>query len=517
MPSVFTVLANVDSDILFRPAVPGVTITGISIADDAGNFYLRMVLSDGTVIRHDGDNSFATDPVTDIPFPFDGTVDSISAEVGGAVVARVTVDPPANYVEVTDATFGPQIYDFGVVMTDTRLVGDAGSLTGATLRGGGSGDSITSLGGADRVLAGGGNDTIFYVAEAAGITALRRGLVDGGAGNDTLVIRADAAPGGVVNLMATPILGIETITLEAGATLLLSASAFWGDLLSSSATMTLGADAVLRVTASHDALVDLTGLQLMAGSGAAQQLIGLDGQDDVLIARAGLAATLSGRGGADRLAGTGLADLLDGGAGADQMTGGAGSDRYIADNGGDLVIETTGGGYDTVETTVNHTLAAFVERGIAIGDNGADLTGNSLANRLTGDNGSNVIDGAGGNDVVQGGSGQDVLTGGEGRDTLSGGFGADLLRGGLGDDNLSGGAGADRFVFSDGFGRDVITDFTEGDRINLRESDLIISFADLVENHLSSVNGNAVITAGQAQVTLIGVSADSLDIRDFFF
>jgi Ca2+-binding RTX toxin-like protein len=48
-----------------------------------------------------------------------------------------------------------------------------------------------------------------------------------------------------------------------------------------------------------------------------------------------------------------------------------------------------------------------------------------------------------------------------------------------GDDILTGGAGADLFVFADGDGADVITDFGDGDRIDLRAVSSIDDFADL--------------------------------------
>ncbi len=65
---------------------------------------------------------------------------------------------------------------------------------------------------------------------------------------------------------------------------------------------------------------------------------------------------------ADRLSGNVGANTHDGGLGADTMAGGAGGDHYRVDNAADLVIETVLGGVaDTVESSVNHTLAANVE------------------------------------------------------------------------------------------------------------------------------------------------------------
>ena len=54
---------------------------------------------------------------------------------------------------------------------------------------------------------------------------------------------------------------------------------------------------------------------------------------------------------------------------------------------------------------------------------------------------------------------EDILFGKQGKDDLFGLGGDDFLYGGQGKDELTGGAGADTFVFSQGSGKDTITDF----------------------------------------------------------
>jgi VCBS repeat-containing protein len=72
----------------------------------------------------------------------------------------------------------------------------------------------------------------------------------------------------------------------------------------------------------------------------------------------------------------------------------------------------------------------------------------------------------------------DILLGGAGNDVLNGDAGDDHIEGGLGADNLTGGDGHDRFVFtanafgqtvSDASKKDRITDYTEGEVIELAE------------------------------------------------
>jgi Ca2+-binding RTX toxin-like protein len=95
--------------------------------------------------------------------------------------------------------------------------------------------------------------------------------------------------------------------------------------------------------------------------------------------------------------------------------------------------------------------------------------GFTIANAVTIENAA----GGGGNDKLTGNDAANRLTGNAGNDTLAGGGGDDVLVGGAGKDALSGGAGNDLFAYSArtdstvGANRDVISDFAEGDKIDL--------------------------------------------------
>jgi Ca2+-binding RTX toxin-like protein len=90
-------------------------------------------------------------------------------------------------------------------------------------------------------------------------------------------------------------------------------------------------------------------------------------------------------------------------------------------------------------------------------------------------NGVTIEDATGGagNDAIIGNDAANRLVGNAGIDALSGGGGDDTLLGGAGKDTLSGGAGSDLFRYTartdSGVGatRDVVTDFAEGDKIDL--------------------------------------------------
>jgi Ca2+-binding RTX toxin-like protein len=194
---------------------------------------------------------------------------------------------------------------------------------------------------------------------------------------------------------------------------------------------------------------------------------------------------------------------LDGGAGADTMIGGTGDDNYIVDNTGDVVIENSGEGTDTVQSSINFSLALLpnVENLTLTGSGNINGTGNSGVNVIIGNTGDNSLDGGAGADTMIGGQGNDtyavdnvgdvvtensgegtdlvlssvaftlstnvenltltgsssingtgnnsdnVLNGNSGSNTLSGGSGNDTLWGGTaGSDTLTGGSGNDLYI-----------------------------------------------------------------------
>ncbi|MEY8800925.1 G8 domain-containing protein [Leisingera sp. XS_AS12] len=181
---------------------------------------------------------------------------------------------------------------------------------------------------------------------------------------------------------------------------------------------------------------------------------------------------LTGSSGQDTLSGKGGQDTLNGQAGDDTLWGGRGKD-----------ILDGSGGNDT----------------------------------LKGGFGGDRVDGGGGKDKIVGGRGYDTLTGGSGNDTLVGNRGNDTLDGGLGNDRLFMGSGADELLFSEG--QDTAMKFTaDEDVINLSGAKGITGYDDLQANHLTSVNGNAVITddAGHS-LTIVGVDTSALSAGDFLF
>lgn len=227
------------------------------------------------------------------------------------------------------------------------------------------------------------------------------------------------------------------------------------------------------------------------------------------LSRAGLVTPLAAGAGNDSLTGTAGNDTLDGLAGADTLVGLAGNDTYVVDNVGDLTVEVAGGGVDTVQASLNWTLAAEVENLVLTGTAHLTGTGNGGNNSITGNSGNNTLNGGAGIDTLSGGAGNDVyivdnsadliveaasagvdavqssaasyalganvenltltgsaglwgkgnaaansLVGNSGANLLDGADGNDTLAGNLGDDFLFGGNGNDSLV--GGEGNDVL-------------------------------------------------------------
>ncbi|OPK02803.1 S8 family serine peptidase [Pseudomonas veronii] len=129
---------------------------------------------------------------------------------------------------------------------------------------------------------------------------------------------------------------------------------------------------------------------------------------DHFIYAKGLAGSIEGTVGNDTLTGNAGANTIDGLAGADSMTGRTGDDTYIVDNIGDQIYELPGGGYDSVLSSVGHTLSANVEALTLVGSASLNGTGNNQRNRLTGNAGNNRLDGGAEADEMVGGAGNDV-------------------------------------------------------------------------------------------------------------
>ena len=253
-------------------------------------------------------------------------------------------------------------------------------------------------------------------------------------------------------------------------------------------------DDILRGRGGDDRLIGGAGDDTLIGGSGDDMLDGGIG-DDWLLGSAG-DDILRGRGGDDRLEGGDGDDRLFGGAGNDILEGGHGND-LLRGHAGDDVLR-------------GHSGADRLEGG----DGDDRLFGGAGNDILEGGHGDDLLRGHGGDDVLRGHSGADRLEGGSGNDRLFGGLGDDLLDGGFGDDVLGGHGGSDKFVFSGRFGTDRITDFSDGDILDLGR--LGLSFEEVMAN--AQQDGRDVrLELSNGTIILENVGLAELDSTDFLF
>ena len=297
---------------------------------------------------------------------------------------------------------------------------------------------------------------------------------------------------------------------------------------------------------------------LFVSTSATETITGTSGIDTVSYKNApnGVSVSLATLSNIENIIGSNSADTLIDNASITNSTlaGGLDNDIYTISNSTTKIIETSlGGTLDSVESSVNYTLPAFVENLTLTGADTLNATGNNSANTLIGNEGNNRLDGRIGRDTMQGGAGNDVyivdnkgdvvqeesaggndliqsstnyilpdnvenltLTGrlvinGTGNNldnVIFGNSGNNKLMGMAGDDILLGGAGNDKLV--GGSGRDVIDSGTGADKIILNslaiDADTIIGFVTGIDVlDLSASLTPATLTIG-TQIAHTGTS-----------
>jgi VCBS repeat-containing protein len=417
------------------------------VNDSAANVGAAITLASGARLTVNADGSYSYDP--------NGQFDDLAQNGTGAV--NSSAGDSFTYTLAGGGTATVTVTIFGVASPGDRLMGDASDneLSGTD----GPDLFVVDQGGSDSVRGFHGDD-IFYFGGAFD----PGDRVDGGEGEDTLVLQGDYGDG---LSLQEGVVGIEAISMLAGSNTAFGAS---GEELYSY-SITIGD--------SHFAAgirARINGTALLAG-------------EDLTF---------------DGSAETDASFLFYGGRGTDRLTGGDGNDIFFFDSGrftagdrivggdgydglflrGDYTIVFGGRGYeDALSGIENITLTSVTDQRYARGGSefGYDIT---LGDGVVQPGGTLTVSGA----LLQSyetmrvdGSGETDgllrLFGGQASDTLTGGGGADLLSGGLGSDLLTGGLGADRFRYqstaeSGGDLVDQILDFTPGtDRIELDRID----------------------------------------------
>lgn len=366
-----------------------------TIISGAGDDYLNGGLGQDSMVGGLGNDVYIVDTAGDVVVETSGQgYDEIRSSVSYALSAT-------QEVELLTLS-GTASINVTANSLNNDLVGNSGN------------NFLQGLEGEDWISGGQGNDTL------DGGTG--NDIMDGGAGNDTYYV--DSVHDQVIESAAT-----------GGA-----------DQIFSSASYSLQGKYIERLT--------LTGSNSSSGIGNDQgnTLIGNIG-NNALTTGAG-ADLIWGYAGNDSIKSGSGNDYIDGGAGQDTMTGGLGDDIYIVDNASDIITESSSEGWDTVKSSVTHTLGVNFEALTLTGNNAINAIGNSADNLIIGNNMANNITGgveaAYGNDTIYGKGGDDtIVADGSTNALIDGGEGNDYIIGNSfnGSDTIYGGSGNDSFEF----------------------------------------------------------------------
>ena len=321
------------------------------------------------------------------------------------------------------------------------------------LHGGDGNDTLWSSGSSDDTLLGGAGNDEFVLAPYTGNSGKDRQSVrvNGGEGDDFFYVGIDTdsstvlATGGDGRDTYALLPGVLSGEMSKGLTVTDFAGGAGGDLLGLSRVLDLsdftggdpfdpssgylrfvgrGTDTLLQydddgaaggaygwhtvmrlrdvapaeITLDNFAAVTRTGTdasELLLGGPASDTLSGGGGND-----------TLDGGLGADSLDGGSDDDTLDGGAAADWMAGGSGQDTYHVSETDDVVVELALGGVDTVLSSVDWNLGAYLEN-LVLEDGAIVGIGNAMGNWISGNDAANLLNGGKGIDTLAGGGGND--------------------------------------------------------------------------------------------------------------
>ena len=285
---------------------------------------------------------------------------------------------------------------------------------------------------------GGGSDYIFDTV-GEGFT----GILDGGAGDDTLLVDLISIPEGVGDPRDFSLFSFRDVTLSGFEHLQ------FGSALEISVSQLNSFQSITHIPATSDDIA----LYLFGAGGAfdlSTQIISTT--SNILVDGSNLTSAL-------HLIGSNFDDSISDTPYNDEIYGGSGDDDIVHIGGADSLFG--GGGIDSITfdwTSGAPLLLAQIAAGLALPDGtviaGFErfyVTSGDADDRIYGTHETAGIDGL---DAISGGAGNDTLYGLSGRDSLYGQADDDTLYGAQGDDYLIGGSGSD--IVYGGAGNDYV-------------------------------------------------------------
>ncbi len=322
---------------------------------------------------------------------------------------------------------------------------------------GSSGSNMIDGGsGADTLLAGDGDDRVVFDANDAS--------VDGGAGEDALVLAANARSMDLTLLRDDLFRSFEKIDLSAATdqTLKLSdqdvIALTGGGSPATPLVITGGANDSVRLIgdwSSTPAALE-NGFKVFYSPASATTAAGATAivkiQQDIplgfLFVSGATGDVRAGGAGGDEYQGNGGDDSFDAGAGNDSADGGTGNDTMIGAAGNDTLLG--GAGNDVLYGGTATSGDASGDDYIDAGDGNNRVLAGDGNDTLVAAGGNDTLEAGVGNDSLSAGDGADSISAGDGNDTVDAGPGADAIQAGSGDDLIDAGTGDDTVVADPG-------------------------------------------------------------------
>jgi Ca2+-binding RTX toxin-like protein len=328
----------------------------------------------------------------DDTYIIDNTSDTVTEDAaGGTDLVKIKISTSGSY------TLGDNIENATLISAvNFDVIGNAQN---NVIMGNSKKNTIQGGAGADTLDGGAGEDTVSYADSADSVTVTLNGKipttgVGGDAEGDTLVNFEDITGSAFA----------DTLTGDATANVLDGGAG---------ADTLIGGDGndIYIVDNTLDVVIETNPLT-KGGIDWVQSSVNFILGDNIENLTLTANADINGTGNSlnNKLIGNSGNNTLDGGSGKDTLIGGDGDDIYIVDNVGDVVTETNSlaGGIDLVNSSVNFTLGANIEKLTLTGTDAINGTGNALNNVLTGNTANNVLDGGAGADALFGGAGDDT-------------------------------------------------------------------------------------------------------------